>query len=315
LRIVARTEPDGVLLFDPESVILVELTKTEAATLGYGGPFPDDVPAPRLLHIEITSRCNLSCDNCYVKPTSEEMSGEEIKRVLGEAAAMRVFQVALGGGEPFLREDIFDIARHAVSLGLVVTATTNGTVIKDDSRLALFKQINVSYHGDLGVLERALDIIQRHTKAGVNFTMSVGEVGALDDVVSICRKRDIELLLMTLKPVDGNVEDQINPGQVMRMAENLSRTGLKVAVDGLTCSRCLAAQHFVDLDASGNIYACSFIRRPMGNVRTDSLENIWKRRASFVPNHCPYLPTSIWTVRDQRQKSLACDGMGFLEAI
>jgi len=288
LRIVARSEPDGLLLFDPENVILVELNKAEAATLGYGGPFPGDVPAPRFMHIEITSRCNLSCKNCYVKPTSEEMSGEEIKRVLDEAAAMRVFQVALGGGEPFLREDVFDIARHAVSLGLVVTATTNGTRVKDDSRLAMFKQINVSYHGDLRVLERALDIVQRHTKAGVNFTMSAGEVDALDDVVSLCRKRDIELLLMTLKPVDGNVEEQIDPTQVLTTAKELSRTGLKVAVDGLTCSKCLAAQHFVDLAASGDIHPCSFIRRSMGNVRTDSLEKIWKKRAAFVPIHCPY---------------------------
>jgi MoaA/NifB/PqqE/SkfB family radical SAM enzyme len=288
LHIIARAEPDGVLLFDPENVILVELTKAEAVTLGYNGPFPDDVPAPRFLHIEITSRCNLSCGNCYVKPTSEEMSGEEIKRVLDEVAAMRVFQVALGGGEPFLREDIFDIARHAVSLGLVVTATTNGTVIKDYSRLALFKQINVSYHGDLGVLERALDVIQCHTKAGVNFTVSASEIGALDDVVSICRKRDIELLLMTLKPVDGNVEDRINPWQVMRMAENLSRSGLKVAVDGLTCSRCVAAQHFMDIAASGDVYPCSFIRRPIGNVLTEPFKKIWDRRQSHVPSRCPF---------------------------
>jgi radical SAM protein with 4Fe4S-binding SPASM domain len=288
LQIVARAEPDGLLLFDRKSTVLVELNRDEARSLGYRGTFPDDIPAPRFLLIEITSRCNLHCEKCYVKPTSEEMSGEEIKRVLDEAAAMHVFQVALGGGELFLREDVFDIARHAVSLGLVVTATTNGTVIKDDLRLALFKQINVSYHGDLGVLEWALDIIQRHTKAGVNFTMSVGEVGALDDVVSLCRKRDIELLLMTLKPVDGNVEEQIDPTQVLTTAEELSRTGLKVAVDGLTCSKCLAAQHFVDLAASGDIYPCSFIRRPMGNVRTDSLEKIWKKRAAFVPIHCPY---------------------------
>lgn len=288
MRVTARAEPTGLLLFDADNTIIVELTKEEARALGYDGAFPQNVLAPRFAHIEITSDCNMQCRGCYVERGRNDMTTPQIKDVLRELASIQTFQIAFGGGEPFLRRDVFELAQYATSLGLVVTVTTNGMFVRDAPQLSLFKQINVSYHGDLQVLERAIDIVQKHTGAGVNFVMSRTDIGALHNVASLCRETGAELLLLTYKPVDARWDEQMRPENVLEIARNLSLDGLRVAVDGFTCFKCLAAQHFVDIASSGDVYPCSFIRQPMGNVLVESFKTIWERRGAFVPLRCPY---------------------------
>lgn len=288
LRIIARAEPTGLLLFERESSVLIELNREEAQLLGYDGVFPSEVVAPRFAHIEITSDCNMQCRGCYVERRRNEMTTLQIKDVLRELASIQTLQIAFGGGEPFLRQDLFELARYAASLGLVVTVTTNGTLVKDVPQLSLFKQINISYHRDMHVLERAIDIVQRHAAAGVNFVMSRTDINALDGVASLCREKRAELLLLTYKPVNADWDEQLAPEMVMEIAGNLSRNGLKVAVDGFTCSKCLAAQHFVDIASSGDVYPCSFIRQSMGNVTVESFKRIWEERAAFILVRCPY---------------------------
>lgn len=68
---------------------------------------------PFYLIFFVTSRCNARCSHCfYVKNVAgqrEELSLEEIRKLtksIGE-----IFQVNLTGGEPFLREDLPEIAR------------------------------------------------------------------------------------------------------------------------------------------------------------------------------------------------------------
>src|SRR5690606_17827781 len=55
------------------------------------------------------------------------------------------------GGEPLLRPDVFDIARHARSLGLYVGLSSNGTLIKEDNIDAIadsgFDYVGISLDG------------------------------------------------------------------------------------------------------------------------------------------------------------------------
>ena len=67
------------------------------------------------VHLEITGRCNLSCIYCYnsqfndKKKISEEMSTEDIRRLIKEASEMGCNSFTFSGGDPFLRNDIFKI--------------------------------------------------------------------------------------------------------------------------------------------------------------------------------------------------------------
>jgi Fe-coproporphyrin III synthase len=82
----------------------------------------------------LTDRCNLSCTHCYSRsgpgctPEGELPTAEAI-RVIDDLADMGVPLILFTGGEPLLREDIWELARHAGSRGLKMALSTNGTLI------------------------------------------------------------------------------------------------------------------------------------------------------------------------------------------
>jgi MoaA/NifB/PqqE/SkfB family radical SAM enzyme len=89
---------------------------------------------PKVLQISLTSRCNLSCRMCSITnslPEDQELSTAQILRLIDEAQGYGIKEILLTGGEPFLREDLFEISRYCHSKGLRSIVTTNGTLINE----------------------------------------------------------------------------------------------------------------------------------------------------------------------------------------
>jgi pyrroloquinoline quinone biosynthesis protein E len=78
---------------------------------------------------ELTYRCPLSCAYCSnpleLAAYRDELSTDEWRRVLGEAAELGVLQVHLSGGEPLLRRDLVEITREATRLGQYTNLVTS----------------------------------------------------------------------------------------------------------------------------------------------------------------------------------------------
>jgi radical SAM protein with 4Fe4S-binding SPASM domain len=86
--------------------------------------------------IELTARCNLGCQQCYInvaagdrQARSRELSREEWFRVLDEITDEGCLTLLMTGGEPFVRPDFLDIYTYAKQKGLLLTLFTNGTTI------------------------------------------------------------------------------------------------------------------------------------------------------------------------------------------
>lgn len=82
-----------------------------------------------------TNQCNMFCDHCYRDAgakASEELSTAEAKELLDEIAKAGFKIMIFSGGEPFMRDDIFELVAHAVSVGLRPVFGTNGTLITPD---------------------------------------------------------------------------------------------------------------------------------------------------------------------------------------
>ncbi|MDD1712722.1 MAG: radical SAM protein [Methanoregulaceae archaeon] len=99
----------------------------------------------------LTDRCNLSCTHCYSKSgpgrTNEgELSTAEALKVIDDLADMSVPLILFTGGEPLLREDIWELARHARSRGLKMALSTNGTLITPDFARRI-KESGIEYAG------------------------------------------------------------------------------------------------------------------------------------------------------------------------
>ncbi len=106
--------------------------------------------APYLIALNLTERCNLACAHCYLdakvlkEGAVDELQTGDLKRVLDEIAEVGPeAMVVLTGGEPMLRRDLPELARHASGLGLMVVVGTNGMLLRAD-RLAELQQAGVA---------------------------------------------------------------------------------------------------------------------------------------------------------------------------
>lgn len=76
---------------------------------------------PKLIILDITHSCNLSCRVCDIwktKDKQQEMSQEYIKKILLQSYTLGIKEIALSGGEALMRTDICEILGYAKQLGI-----------------------------------------------------------------------------------------------------------------------------------------------------------------------------------------------------
>jgi radical SAM protein with 4Fe4S-binding SPASM domain len=96
-------------------------------------------PILKDLFLEVTSRCNALCEHCGSRCgedfKEDEISAECLKKTLKEIAeAYNPKDILLNvtGGEPLMRNDLFEILQYAVDLGFRWGMTSNGMLINED---------------------------------------------------------------------------------------------------------------------------------------------------------------------------------------
>jgi radical SAM protein with 4Fe4S-binding SPASM domain len=153
----------------------------------------------------MTRRCNLRCTHCYNASGEAEDAGRlstaEAKALIDDLAAMQVPVLLFSGGEPVLRDDLYELGAYATSKGLRAVLSTNGTLITakvaDSLAEASFQYVGVSidglaevhdrFRGREGACESAWEGIRSAQKAGlrtgVRFTVTQDNVEDLRGVV------------------------------------------------------------------------------------------------------------------------------------
>ena len=90
------------------------------------------IDPPLALLAELTHRCPLRCpyrsNPVALERAAEELTEEEWRRVLREAAALGVLQVHFSGGEPMARRELLALIAAANDHGLYSNLITSGTL-------------------------------------------------------------------------------------------------------------------------------------------------------------------------------------------
>ncbi len=133
----------------------------------------------------MTKACNLHCIHCYYtaksQPDPDELTTAEAKSLIDDLAQFGVPVFLFSGGEPLMREDLFELGAYAVEQGLRAVISTNGTLISHEAaekiKEAGFSYVGVSldgigetnnrFRGQQGAFEEAVLGIRNCTEAGI----------------------------------------------------------------------------------------------------------------------------------------------------
>ena len=103
---------------------------------------------PHVVAWNLTRRCNLACAHCYIsagswETSADELSTSECRRIADEILELSPSPMfVLSGGEPLVRDDLEEIARHATDRGATVVVGTNGVGLTSE-RIGSLKQAGV----------------------------------------------------------------------------------------------------------------------------------------------------------------------------
>ena len=285
--------------------------------------FKHGLDAPICLTWEWTYACNLTCEHCLSssgRRDPDELTTGEIKAVLDELSRMQVFYINVGGGEPTVRPDFWELLDYAISRKIGVKFSTNGIRITPERarRLAATDYVDVQISLDGATAEvndairgpgsyrtalRAMDNLAAAGMRGfkISVVMTRQNVDQLDEFKKIADSYDAQLRITRLRPSGrgADVWDELHPTaeqqrQIYRWlldhGENvltgdsffhLNALG-EGALPGLNL--CGAGRVVCLIDPVGDVYACPFAIHDAfkaGNVRDAGFEEVWRNSGLF----------------------------------
>ncbi len=112
--------------------------------------------SPLMFYYEITQACDLVCLHCRASaqkdPHHDQLSHEQSKALISQVAQFpKPPHLVLTGGDPLKRPDLFELIRHAASVGLQVALTPSATP------LATFEAFKAAKEAGVGGLGISLD--------------------------------------------------------------------------------------------------------------------------------------------------------------
>lgn len=286
---------------------------------------------PYVVSWNLTYRCNLACEHCYLDAGGtplvgtenfadrSELGTEECFRVIDEIVAFAPECLTiLTGGEPLLRRDILDIVRRAAERGLWVVVGTNGVRISEHvaARLAAAGARGLSLSLDAldpdrhdrfrrvrGAWQNTVDGAQILNRAGLPFivqtTAGAHNLDALEAIADFAHERlaaKVWNLYFLVPTGRGQFVSDMTAAEYDEVLESLYRIQRKYSGRMLVNAKC--APHYIktvlaqgDADDRVRIYSGGAGGCPAGTHYMGIRPN-----GDVTP--CPYLPVFAGSLRN-----------------
>jgi mycofactocin radical SAM maturase len=280
--------------------------------------------APICLTWELTYACNLECVHCLSssgRRDPHELTTAEAKAVIDQLRDLQVFYVNIGGGEPMIRRDFFELVEYSVASGVGVKFSTNGAFIDAAKarRMAAMDYLDVQISldgidaptndvirgdGSYAIARRAMEHL--HDADFGPFKISVvvtrHNVDQLDRFQALADELGAQLRVTRLRPSGRGADswNDLHPTQAQQreIYEWLLAHGDRVLtgdsffhlnalgdepLPGLNL--CGAGRVVCLIDPIGDVYACPFVIHEQfraGNVRdTGGFAHVWQHSTLF----------------------------------
>ena len=276
--------------------------------------------APVNLTWEITHACNLKCIHCLSASQSaypDELTLAECKKIVDRLAALKVFEVNFGGGEPLLCDYFLPLVDYLHTRGIVTCISTNGTLLTPEvvSFLAQSPLVNIQVSLDgatatandkirgAGTYQRVLSGLEllaaRQVKFSLNSVVTSLNYDQLDQLKLLAAAYGAGLRVSRFRP-SGRARQswdalKLSPVQLESLADWLAEnpgilTGdsfFSISLRGrrqLGLDMCGAGKMTCCIDPCGSIYPCAFLQVTefyAGNIRLADFKEIWDSSPVF----------------------------------
>jgi len=274
--------------------------------------FEHGLDAPICLTWELTYACNLACVHCLSasgRRDPRELSTRQCMDIIDELERMQVFYVNIGGGEPTVRDDFWELVDYATAHHVGVKFSTNGLRITPEvaTKLAASDYVDVQISLDgataevndpirgKGSYDMAIRALENLAAAGfkdakISVVATRHNISQLDDFAELAKRYGATLRITRLRPSGRGVDvwDELHPtaaqqkqlynwlvakGEGVLTGDSffhLAPLGESGALAGL--NMCGAGRVVCLIDPVGDVYACPFAIHEeflAGNVLTD----------------------------------------------
>ena len=182
-------------------------------------PYHRALRHPRLMNLELTTRCPLHCPQCYVHlNTGDEMVLDTALYWLREGKKAGISLVCLSGGETLCYSHLPELIRECSKLGLTSAIALSGIYADKECLRGLIEDgvndIFISLNGSTEEInsktrdgyQLAIDALQNlkdleYKNIGINWVMNKKNAHDLPDMIALCERYNVkQLALLAFKP-------------------------------------------------------------------------------------------------------------------
>lgn len=202
---------------------------------------------------EVSYACNLACRHCYTNSDMYKIiptNWHEVKTFLDKMKIMGIFTYAIGGGEPMVLPFIYDMIEYSKSIGLGVSMTSNGTLIKKKEAEKLKKsglevvQISIDGVGKThdnirgnGTFEQAINSVKYLIDAGISVrfgsTINKENYNEIPQIIQLAKDNFVEVVaffryMPSSKRGDGLDLDKYDMLKIARQLVESDKDSIKI---------------------------------------------------------------------------------------
>ena len=239
----------------------------------------------------MTDRCNLRCRHCYLGESfHQDLSVDQIQRVLKEFEEIQGLRLLLSGGEPMLHPQFWKINEILRNYAFRSILLSNGTLITREATKRLrVHEVQISLDGmkeghealrGEGTFEKTLLAIDQLQEANIRVSIATmihrKNLSEFGQIASLLQSKQIEEWNVDVPCIEGRLKKNqdlwVAPYEAGRFLSYGYGGGFHSSTNNTTCGA-----HLCAILSNGRVCKCGlFSQEPVGRIE-EGIQNCWER--------------------------------------